>query len=97
VRDVRWLCEPPDAPLRAGVQVRHRAQPVPAEIERDGRDARVRFLDDDVIAAPGQAAVFYDGDAVLGGGWVQSAPASAATQAAPARADSAIVSSGPLG
>lgn len=97
VRDVRWLCEPPDAPLRAGVQVRHRAQPVPAEIERDGRDAWVRFLDDDVIAAPGQAAVFYDGDAVLGGGWVQSAPASAAAPAMIASADSAIVSSGSVG
>jgi tRNA U34 2-thiouridine synthase MnmA/TrmU len=27
------------------------------------------------IAAPGQAAVFYDGDTVLGGGWIRSSPA----------------------
>jgi tRNA-specific 2-thiouridylase len=76
VRDVRWLCEAPSsAPVRAGVQVRHRARPAPADVQRDGDDALVRFLDDDVVAAPGQAAVFYDGDTVLGGGWIQSAPA----------------------
>ena len=85
VRDVRWLCEPPAAPVRAGVQVRHRAQPVPAELQPAGRDVLVRFLDHDVIAAPGQSAVFYDGDTVLGGGWIQPAtdPAAAATAASP--------------
>jgi tRNA-specific 2-thiouridylase len=76
VRDVLWLGEPPPAPVRVGVQVRHRAQPVPAEVQPDGRDVLVRFLDQDVIAAPGQSAVFYDGDTVLGGGWIQSPAAS---------------------
>jgi tRNA-specific 2-thiouridylase len=95
VRDVRWLCEPPAAPVRAGVQVRHRAQPVPAEVTADGKDALVRFLGDDVIAAPGQAAVFYDGDAVLGGGWVEATPVAA--QVVPAGAASAIVPSGQVG
>jgi tRNA-specific 2-thiouridylase len=78
VRDVLWLGEPPDAPFVAGVQVRHRAQPVPAEVQPDGSGAVVRFLDQDVVAAPGQSAVFYDGDIVLGGGWIQAPPASAA-------------------
>lgn len=70
VRDVRWLVAPPREPVRAAVQVRHRARPVPAEIHASGARARVRFLDQDVIAAPGQGAVFYDGDVVLGGGWI---------------------------
>jgi tRNA-specific 2-thiouridylase len=69
VRELRWL-----APARAGrcdVQVRHRGAPHPAEIEPDGASGLiVRFSDEGVIAAPGQAAVLYDGDRVLGGGWI---------------------------
>lgn len=88
VRDVLWLCEPPQAPVRAGVQVRHRAQPVPAEVCPAGRDVLVRFLDEDVVAAPGQSAVFYDGDTVLGGGWIQSPASDAARAAASAQSAS---------
>jgi tRNA U34 2-thiouridine synthase MnmA/TrmU len=31
----------------------------------------VQLTDEAVVAAPGQAAVFYDGDAVVGGGWIR--------------------------
>lgn len=82
VRDVRWLVAPPAEVVRAAVQVRHRARPVPAEITPRGASALVRFLDQDVVAAPGQAAVFYDGDTVLGGGWIAPrADAAVASQA----------------
>ncbi len=73
VGEVQWIGAPrPDRALfRAAVQVRHRAQPLAADIETDGARARVSLVDRSVVAAPGQAAVFYDGDAVLGGGWIQ--------------------------
>ena len=67
VDDVRWLGP------RAGtlaVQVRHRGVPQAATLEDHGDRVRVSLLGEGAIAAPGQAAVFYDGDRVVGGGWI---------------------------
>jgi len=64
----RWL-SPPRATLSASVQVRHRGQPITAEIRVDADRATVQ-LAEPTVAAPGQAAVIYDGDRVLAGGWV---------------------------
>ncbi len=58
------------ATLRATVQVRHRGRPAPATIELRGATARVCFDEPVASAAPGQAAVVYDGARVLGGGWI---------------------------
>ena len=69
--DLTWLGPVPTGPFRAAVQVRHRGRPLAAEITPDGLAARVHLLEDTTVAAPGQAAVFYDGDTVLGGGWIQ--------------------------
>lgn len=56
--------------LRAEVQIRHRGRPAPATLELAGQVARVRFEQPVNAAAPGQAAVVYAGDRVLGGGWI---------------------------
>jgi len=73
----RWLCaEPaPGARLRAEVKVRARSDAVPATLVAEtpvagGSAVRIEF--DRAVAAvtPGQAAVFYDGERVLGGGWL---------------------------
>ena len=71
VDDVRWL-GPPAPALR--VQVRHRGEPLAAEVDAaaGGSRAIVRFSDEGAVAAPGQAAVFYDGDRVVGGGWISA-------------------------
>jgi tRNA-uridine 2-sulfurtransferase len=60
---------PPRAPFRASVRIRHRAAPIPALASPLG-DRRWRIETDEPVwaAAPGQAAVLYDGDEVLGGG-----------------------------
>jgi tRNA-specific 2-thiouridylase len=63
--------EPPDGDFRADVRIRHRAEPIPARIVRDPTGDRQWRVDLDRPAwapAPGQAAVFYSGEAVVGGG-----------------------------
>jgi len=70
---VSWVAgRPPRGAVRARVQVRHRHEGAPAEVvpEAEGR-ARVVFDAPVRAVAPGQAAVFYDGDTVLGGGWIE--------------------------
>jgi tRNA-specific 2-thiouridylase len=73
VADVRWLGgEAPAGPLEASVQIRYRHAPRPARISPSGTaGARVLFEAPERAIAPGQAAVFYRGDEVLGGGWIQ--------------------------
>lgn len=69
VQELRWFIDVPTSPLHTHVQVRHRAKPVPAIVEIDG-DRATFTMESDAVCAPGQAAVFYDGDIVLGGGWI---------------------------
>ena len=58
-------------PLRVTVKIRHRHEPAPAMIEKTGADeALVTFDNPQRAITPGQAAVFYDGDVVVGGGWI---------------------------
>jgi tRNA-specific 2-thiouridylase len=62
----------PSVPFRAEVKIRYRSRPVPATVEAlSGRRFRVCFDQPCHGIAPGQAAVCYQGDRVLGGGWIQ--------------------------
>ena len=70
VADVRWVGDPPRAPLRTAVQVRHHHRASAAAVVPEGDGARVVFDHPEWAVAPGQAAVFYRGPAVLGGGWI---------------------------
>ena len=67
-----WLVEPPDEPFRCWVKIRYRSRAVGALVEPlpEGRFA-VEFDEPRHGVAPGQAAVCYDGDRVLGGGWIE--------------------------
>jgi tRNA-uridine 2-sulfurtransferase len=62
--------EPPDdEEFTTAVQIRHRAEPVPATARRHGERSWIIELERPAWApAPGQAAVFYEGDEVVGGG-----------------------------
>ena len=62
----------PTAPRKAQVKIRHKHEPAAAIIEAAGKDsARITFEIPQRAVTPGQAAVFYDGDLVLGGGWIK--------------------------
>ena len=69
LRDVNWLSAPPAAPLRCAVKLRAREAPQPATVTARGDAAEVA-LDRPALPAPGQACVFYEGERVLGGGWI---------------------------
>src|SRR5437868_4205390 len=58
-------------PMRVAVKIRHRHEPAAAVIERSGEDEILVTFDEPQRAiTPGQAAVFYDGEIVVGGGWI---------------------------
>ena len=67
LRDVNWLISPGE--LRATVKLRARDSLRASNIYPDGRGATLE-LDEPAIAAPGQAAVFYEGSRILGGGFI---------------------------
>jgi tRNA-specific 2-thiouridylase len=70
---VNWIVEPPTGPIRAAAQIRHRHQAAPATICALGpARAEVVFDAPQLALTPGQAVVFYDGEVVLGGGWIES-------------------------
>ena len=64
IENINWLGEGHAGPMTA--KVRSLAKPVPARLEGD----RVIFDTPEMGVAPGQAAVLYAGDRVLGGGWI---------------------------
>jgi len=73
-RSVNWIAVPGDAAIAAEVQIRYRAKAVPCVIQPLAEDyCEVRFDDPLSAVTPGQAAVFYRGAQVLGGGWIESA------------------------
>ena len=74
-RDVNWIAiDDLREPLRVAAKIRHRHEPAPAVLEPapDG-EVRVTFDDPQRAITPGQAVVFYQGDLVVGGGWIAEA------------------------
>ena len=67
-----WLIDPPTKPFHALVQIRYNSTAEPALVEPLAADRfRVQFDDPRYGVAPGQAAVCYGGQQVLGGGWIE--------------------------
>jgi tRNA-specific 2-thiouridylase len=72
VQAVNWIGGgPPAGPVRVGVQIRHRHEPAAAVVTpSEAGGAELMFEVPQRAVTPGQAAVFYDGYQVVGGGWI---------------------------
>ncbi len=63
--------EAPEGALRVMAKVRYNGRDAAAVLESDGAEAILRFDEPQRAITPGQAAVFYEGDRVLGGGYIE--------------------------
>jgi tRNA-specific 2-thiouridylase len=71
--NVNWIPYVPQGPVRAEVRIRNRHEPASAVVTPlAAGSARVSFNEPQRAIAPGQAAVLYLGEQVLGGGWISS-------------------------
>jgi tRNA-specific 2-thiouridylase len=89
VAALNWIgFDPPaSAPFRCQVQVRYHHQPAACSVRLDGARAVVEFDEPQLAITPGQGAAFYDGDLLLGGGWIEASQlAGAARQQEPVAA-----------
>ncbi|HSW30809.1 MAG TPA: tRNA 2-thiouridine(34) synthase MnmA [Longimicrobiales bacterium] len=83
VRELNWLTGVPEVGSRLRVQLRHRAADVPARVREAGSRVRLELLQEVAAVTPGQSAVFYDRDRVLGGGRIVRAEPAPSSASAP--------------
>ncbi len=73
VSDVNWIVAPETFPFSCAAKLRYRQREAPCAVERaDENEIRLKFAVPQRAVAPGQAAVLYDGETVLGGGTIIS-------------------------
>lgn len=70
VNDTRWIHGKPEGPIEVMVEVRYRTSPRRARVVPLGPYCRVELIEEPAIVTPGQVAVFYREEEVLGGGWI---------------------------
>jgi tRNA-specific 2-thiouridylase len=75
-REVNWIVgekEGPQEAVKCLAKVRYNSEPLPATALMTGPDELTVRFDEPVLAiTPGQAVVCYDGERVLGGGWIDT-------------------------
>jgi tRNA-uridine 2-sulfurtransferase len=74
VRGINWIpFAEPEGTIEAAVRIRNRHEPALADIKPlDSCTVRISFREPQRAITPGQAAVFYEGERVLGGGWISA-------------------------
>jgi tRNA-specific 2-thiouridylase len=71
-RKLSWVSgAPPSGDLRIDAKIRYKSRPAPATLRVEDGVAEVRFDEPQRAITPGQAIVFYDGEAVVGGGTIE--------------------------
>jgi tRNA-specific 2-thiouridylase len=73
IDQLTWVADVPAEGARVGVKLRYRQPDAEAEFVSEGAHASLRFMKPQRGVAPGQAAVCYQGDELLGGGIIESA------------------------
>ncbi len=88
IDNVNWLIDPPANPTEVTVKIRYAHAGTAATVEptEGGGNYRVRLHEPQRAVTPGQAAVLYQGDRVIGGGWICRQEATVKLHAAPAPA-----------
>lgn len=72
VVDINWIGNTPGEPIDVFTRVRYRSQAVASKVLPQNKcTAIVRFNNPQMAVAPGQGAVFYQGEEILGGGWIE--------------------------
>lgn len=72
VSQINWIAEQPSTPCDITVRIRYRHQAVKARLQPlDHLNAQISFKNPQSAVTPGQGAVFYHGNEVLGGGWIR--------------------------
>jgi tRNA-specific 2-thiouridylase len=71
---VNWLIDVPSGPMACQAKIRYRHDAAPARVTAQADGAvRVDFAEPQSAITPGQAVVFYDGNRLLGGAWIETA------------------------
>jgi len=71
VEELNWITPSEPIPEKVQVKIRYRHSAAPARLQRKDSKVEVKFTEPQLSVTPGQAAVFYSGDVVLGGGIIQ--------------------------
>jgi len=73
IENVNWISiAEPTTPIHGEAKIRHKHDPAPATIEAlPNNRARITFEAPQRAITPGQAAVFYNNEIVLAGGWIK--------------------------
>ncbi|MCD6185372.1 MAG: tRNA 2-thiouridine(34) synthase MnmA [Deltaproteobacteria bacterium] len=70
--NINWIIQPPDSAISVDTRIRGRHVPVPSKLYPTGREtAEIIFEKPQSAVTPGQGAVFYKGNEVLGSGWIE--------------------------
>lgn len=75
VKNIQWIHEPPLQPIQVMTRIRYRHEAAASQLTPlNEHSAHICFETPQAAITPGQAAVFYDKDELLGGGWITSEP-----------------------
>lgn len=72
VEGINWIALPPEGPIRVETRIRYKHREAPSTLfPKAGATALIRFDHPQDAITPGQGAVFYQGEEVIGGGWIR--------------------------